>query len=170
MNDEEWHKNVEEHLLRDLVEDCQERLKDHDVILNGERGKTGLIAEYDRHDEKLTRLYAVIFQDSTGQKGLLHDVDSLMGRKSNREKTSERKWDFWKSILVAMIMSGAMTTLINQWPAIKKMFPKPGPLEQKIEQARHPKSKKKIFRYRVVSETPPGTDQNTRDPEKAESQ
>jgi len=158
MNDDEWHKNVEEHLLRDLIEDCQERLKDHDIILNGERGKTGLIAEYDRHDEKLTRLYAVIFQDSTGQKGLLHDVDQLMGRKSHRERSSQFRWDFWKSILVAMIMSGMVTTLLNQWPAIKKLIPKdhPGPLEQKIEQAKHPKSRRKIIRYRVVP-SPPGT-------------
>lgn len=150
MNDEEWHRNVEDHLLRDLIEDLQEKVKDHDVILNGERGKTGIIAEYDRHDEKLTRLYAVVFQDPTGQKGLLHDVDYLMGRKSRREESRQYRWQAWGLIAATIISS--VTTLILGWDKIQKILPKyhPGPLEQKIDQARHPKSTRKIYRYRVI--------------------
>jgi len=165
MNDEEWHKNVDEHLLRDLVEDLQERIADHDEDLRGNRNNPGLLNEYRRHDEMLTRLYATVFQDAAGKKGLAHDVAYLMDKRSNREKASGYKWDFWKSILVAMIMSGAITTLINQWPAIKKMLPKdhPGPLEQKIEQARRPKSKRKIYRYRISSAPAPGAEAESKE-------
>lgn len=158
MNDEEWRKFVDEHVLRDILEDLQERVKDHDIILKGERGKGGLIAEYDRHDDKLTRLYAVIFQDPTGQKGLLRDVDLLMGRRSSREKSSEFKWQFWTAVIVAIISSGSL--VLTRWPEIKKLLPQdhPDQISQMIEKAKHPKSKKKIYRYRVVPASAPITE------------
>lgn len=151
MNDDEWHEKVEEHLLRDLIEDTQERVKEHDYILKGERGKTGLIAEYDRHDEKLTRLYAVIFQDPTGQKGLLHDVDYLMGRKAYRDGAKPYKWDFWKSIIVAIIMSGGISYLTSHWSQIKALLPKdhPDKVSQMIEKARNPKPRHRHIILRV---------------------
>jgi len=133
MNDEDWHEKIEEHLLRELIEDLQERVKDLDNVLRGEKGQAGLIAEYERHDEILTRLYAVVIQDSTGKKGLLHDIDYLMGRKSNREKAKEYRWQFWTAVTVATIT--ATTALMTNWEKIKKNLPKdhPGPLEQQIE-------------------------------------
>lgn len=149
MNDDEWHEKVEEHLIRDLIDDLQERVKEHDFILKGERGKTGLIAEYDRHDEKLTRLYAVIFQDPTGQKGLLHDVDYLMGRKSNRETSKQYRWQFWGLILTTLISSG--TALLLSWDKILKFLPKdhPDKVSQMIEKARNPKPKHRHITIRV---------------------
>src|SRR5882724_3911019 len=153
MNDEEWHSKVEEHLLRDLIEDLQERVKEHDSILKGEKRSAGLLAEYVRHDELLRRMFAVIWQDPTGQKGLLHDVDALMGRQKDRQTDKQSRWQFWTAVTVALITSAAV--LVTNWDAIKKSFPRdhPAELEQKIERARHPKSTKKIYRYRIHSAT-----------------
>lgn len=150
MNDEDWHKNVEEHLLRDLVEDLQERIRDLDNILRGEKGNAGLIAEYERHDDMITKLYAVVIQDSTGKKGLLHDIDYLMGRKSDRDKNKQYKWSFWTAITVAAI--SAATMLVTNWDKIKKNLPvdHPGPLEAKIEASRH---KKIVRRHYVIRES-----------------
>lgn len=150
MNDDEWRQKVDEHLLRDLIEDLQDRVKEIDIILRGEKGKSGLVAEYDRHDDKLTRLYAVIFQDPTGQKGLLHDVDVLMQRRKERVEGAQFRWQFWGLILTTIISSAA--TLILNWDKILKSLPRdhPGMLEAKIERSRHPKSLKKIVRYHIV--------------------
>lgn len=149
MNDEEWRKAVDEHLIRELLEDVQDRVKEFDAILRGERGHGGLISEYERHDEMLTRLYAVIIQDSTGKKGLLHDVDHLMGRKSFSERTIQFRWQSWTAIAVAVI--GAAAANLQSLEKIAKKFlkEKPGILEQKIEKAKRPRGKK-IIRYRVV--------------------
>lgn len=130
-----------EHLVQELLD-----------LVNGNRHRkiVGLSSEQDRMDLELRKINAVLFQDSTGQKGLLHDIDYLMGRKSDREKNRQYRWQFWTAVIVAMI-TGA-TALITNWDKIKKNFPKsnPGPLEARIERARHPKSPKKVYRLRVV--------------------
>jgi len=147
MNDDEWRAKVDEHLLRDLIEDLQERVKEIDLILRGERGKGGLIAEYDKHDDRLTRLYAVIFQDPTGQKGLLHDVDYLMGRKSDRDKSNQYRWQSWTAIAIAIISS--ITTVVLSWDKIKKNFPfdREGVTATRVVRIKSPK---KIVRVRVI--------------------
>lgn len=156
MNEKEWRKAVDEHLLRDLIEDLQDRVKELDLVLRGERGRGGLIAEYERHDEKLTRLYAVIFQDPTGQKGVLHDVDILMGRRSDSLESKKLRWQSWTAILVAII--GATALLTINWDKVKALVPKyhPSPLEAQIDRAKRPRGKK-IVRYRKIQgpiETP----------------
>lgn len=157
MNDEEWRKAVDEHLIRELLEDLQDRVKDFDAILRGERGHGGLISEYERHDEMLTRLYAVVIQDSTGKKGLLHDIDYLMGRKSSRDQMRGIRWQTAATILAALL--AAMANIAPHWDKIKKSLPPLSPLEKKIEKAKHPKGKK-IIRYRVVPApaNPPSAD------------
>lgn len=153
MNDDEWRRGVDEHLIRDLIEDLQERVRELDIILRGEKGKSGLIAEYDRHDEKLTKLYAVIFQDPTGQKGVLHDIDVLMGRRKYDNQSREFKWKFATEVTVKILTLAGI--LFLGWDKMEALYQKIihqklSPLEQKIEKARHPKSPKKIYRVRVV--------------------
>lgn len=172
--DKEWREKVDHELvtlmtghqvLRDLMDDLHDRLKELDVILRGERGKSGLVAEYEKQDDKLTRLYAVIFQDPTGQKGLLHDVDYLMDRRSGREKVSEFKWKFWTAIIVAIFSSGALNFW---WPEIKRKLERDSdPVSQMIEKAKRPKVKKKTYRYRVVpaQDAKPETEPSIQSPE-----
>lgn len=128
-------------------EDLQDWVKELDSILKGERGRGGLIGEYERHDALLTRIYAVLWQDATGQKGVLHDIDVLMGRRSQKDQSRGLKWQFWTAVTVAII--SAATLLITKWPEIMKTLLPPTSLQKKIERAKHPKGKK-IVRYRVV--------------------
>ncbi len=151
MEDENWRDKADKQVLWDLIEDLQDRLRELDSILKGERGRGGLISEYERHDALLTRIYAVLWQDATGQKGMLHDVDTLMGRRSHRERSSEFKWKFWTAVIVAIISSGGL--LLSQWTEIKKVMLPPPALAKKINQAKRPKGKP-IYRVRVISPTP----------------
>ena len=133
-------------VLRDQLDDIKARMKDLDEILRG-RGKTpGLISEYERHDDKLTRLYAVVFQDSTGKHGLLHEVDAIR----SGEMGAERKWKFWTAVLVAFITTaGLVFTNIDK---IEKFFgkgAKPDRLDVMIKRAKR-KQGKPIIRYRVI--------------------
>jgi hypothetical protein len=59
-------------------------------------------------------------------------------------------------------MISAMTALITNWDKILKILPQdhPGPVSQMIEKAKHPKSPKKIYRYRVVPASTPGETEN----------
>lgn len=162
--DRKWRKQVDHEqmtlmtghqVLRDLVEDLRARIRELDIVLRGERGKSGLVAEYDRHDEKLTKLYAVIFQDSTGQKGIIHEVDVLMGRKAYKDQARPYKWEFWKAIIVAMITSGGVVGLMTHWSQIKAWLPKerPDKVEQMIENARNPKPRHRHIVIKVPSST-----------------
>lgn len=135
-------------VIQDRLEDLRFRLKELERIVLA--GKDSLRSEYRRHDQDLTRINAVLFQDPTGQKGVLHDVDVLMGRRRDKDETRGLKWQFWGLILTAII--GALAGILPNLDRIKEAIRKVDPLEKKIEQAKHPKSKKKIFRYRVVPE------------------
>ena len=156
--------DAERERLNDKLNDLQDRIRELEITLHGKRAKTGLLSEYARHDELLARLYAVIWQDPTGQKGILHDIDVLMGRARNRNEHSTVRWQSWTAIIVAIIMSAA--SLLTNLDKIIAILPKyhPGPLERKIDLARHPKGKK-IYRYHVIpakaaSETPTDTTEN----------
>ena len=157
MNEE---NNAERERLNDKLNDLQDRIRELEITLHGKRAKTGLLAEYERHDQLLARLYAVIWQDPTGQKGILHDIDVLMGRAQNRTASAQYKWQFWGLILATMISSGV--ALVASWDKVQKILPKdhPGILEQKIERARHPRGKK-IIRVKVVSPLAEHSDQTT---------
>lgn len=149
MDEKEWLEKISH--LSDKFEDLQDRLRELEITLHGKRSKTGLLAEYERHDELLARLYAVVWQDPTGQKGLLHDVDALMGRASERQKDRQARWQFWTAVTVAVIGLGA--TLLTNWEKILKSFPKsrPDPVEQMMEKIRHPKPR---HRHYVIQRSP----------------
>lgn len=143
---DEWRERIDSVVLYDRLEDLRSRLKELERLVSG--GKDSLRSEYRRHDQELTRINAVLFQDPTGQKGLLHDVDVLMGRRRDKDETRGLQWQFWGAILVAIITTGGL--ILTNLPRIKETLLRVDPLEKKIEQAKHPKSKKKITRYRVV--------------------
>ena len=151
VGDEEknWQERVEHQRLTDKLDDLQDRVRELEITLHGKRSKTGLLAEYERHDQLLGRMYAVIWQDPTGTKGVLHDVDVLMGRKRDRERVTPYKWQFFTAIVAALIAAG--TTLLTNWDKILKAMPKdkPDKVSRMIEKAKHQKGKK-IYRVRVI--------------------
>lgn len=116
--DREWRKQVDNsrallttaiNVLQEQVRDLRRWKSEMDGTLRGHGGQPGLIAEYERLDETCRRLYAVIWQDPTGQKGLLHDVDVLMGRKRHGEELSARRWTLMEKLLIALV--SAMTAI-----------------------------------------------------------
>lgn len=146
----EWRDRVDSIVLYDRLEDLRARVKELERVMSG--GKDSLRSEYRRHDQDLVRINAVLFQDPTGQKGLLHDVDVLMGRRREKDESRGFKWQFWGVILAATI--GALAGILPNLARIKKTLTRIGPLERKIDQARHPHSPHKLYRVRHVQESP----------------
>ncbi len=152
MNDEDqpiW-RGFEARLerLEDLVRDLDESLRGdrrHRII--------GLLGEHSKLEELVTKLNAVVFMDSTGKHGLAHDVDVLMGRQSGADRRSEFRWKYWIPTLLALLAMAV--TILTNLDKIRQNLPTdhPGPLEKKIEQARHPRGKK-IYRTRIISAEP----------------
>jgi hypothetical protein len=150
-DDPQWRERIDSVILYDKLEEVKAQLKDLERAVRG--GRDSLLSEYRRHDQELTRIHAVLFQDPTGQKGLLHDVDVLMGRRSYDNTRKEFRWKYWIPTVLAVVALAA-TTLTNL-DKIKANLPKyhPGPLEKRIDQAKHPRGKK-IYRTRVTKSPP----------------
>ena len=136
-----------EHLVEELLD-----------IVNGNRHRkiVGLASEQDRMDLELRKINAVLFQDPTGQKGLLHDVDFLMGRRKYDNQSRELKWKLATEIVIKIL--ALVGILLLGWDKMEGLYKKllnqkQSPLEERIEQAKHPKGKK-IFRIRIVPEKP----------------
>lgn len=133
------------------IERLEDVVRDLDDMLRGNSRKRviGLQPEYDRIDHELRRLNAVIFTDSTGKHGLAHDVDVLMGRQAGVDRRSEFRWKYWAPTLLALL--ALAVTFLTNLDKIMANLPQyhPAPLEEKIDQAKHPRGKK-IVRYRVI--------------------
>src|SRR5882672_3305891 len=140
-DDPDWRERIDSVVLYDKLEDLRVQLKELDRVVRG--GRDSLLSEYRRHDQDLSRINAILFQDPTGQKGLLHDVDVLMGRRHEKDSTRGLKWQFWGAIVVAIITSAAM--ILTNFVKIRDTLLKIDPLEARISQAKHPKSKKKVY-------------------------
>src|ERR1019366_4907226 len=112
---DEWRERVDSVVLYDKLEELKTQLKDLERTVRG--GRDSLLSEYRRHDQELTRLNAVLFQDPSGQKGLLHDVDLLMGRRKYDNESRGLKWQFWGMILAAII--GTLAGILPNLERIK---------------------------------------------------
>lgn len=145
--------------LEARIERLEDVVRDLDEAIRGNRHKkmVGLLPDQDRMDLELRKINAILFQDPTGQKGLLHDVDFLMGRRKYDNDSREIKWKFWGPIIIVLITQGVLILL--NLDKIKQNLPlyHPAPLEAAIDQARHPKGKK-IYRIRHVQEEAPSDD------------
>lgn len=163
MNDEEqalW-RGFEARLER--LEHLVQELSD---VVDGNRHRKiiGLSPEQDRMDLDIRKINAVLFQDPTGQKGLLHDVDVLMGRRKDLSQSRELKWKFATEVVIKIL--ALIGILLMGWDKMEGLYQKilhqkPSLLEQKIEKAKHPKSPKKLYRVRVV----PASSANTTETE-----
>lgn len=138
------------------LERLEDIVKDLDETVRGSRRTKdpGLVAEQDRMAYDLRKLNAVVFTDSTGKHGVAHDVDVLMGRQAGVDRRSEFRWKYWMPTLLSLLAL-AVTFLANL-DKIRQNLPSyhPGPLEQKIDQAKHPKGKI-LYRVHHVQEKAP---------------
>ena len=140
-----------EHLVQEL----------NDIVQgNRYRKIIGLVSEQDRMDLDLRKINAVLFQDPTGQKGLLHDVDVLMGRRKYDNQSRELKWKFATEVVIKIL--ALVGVLLLGWDKLEGLYKKmvnqkPSQLEAKIEKAKHPKGKT-LYRVRVVPAEAPSDD------------
>ncbi len=155
MNEEEnlYWRGFDARLAR--IEDLVQGL---DESLRGDRRKKiiGLLAEFDRLDERVRQLYAVVIGDAASNHGMRHDVDMLMGRRKYDGQIKEFRW---KHVIPTLLAILALTiSFLANLDKILKTFRQPSqdPVDQMIEKAKHPKGKT-LVRYRhVQAEAPSG--------------
>lgn len=130
--DRKWRERVDyeqitiktaHQVLSDSLEEIQDKLEDIDDLLRGDpvNQTEGILEQLHGMRIELSRLNSTIFMDSTGKRGVAHDVDVLMGRRSLREQSLQFKWQFWTAITVATISAGAL--VLTQWKEIKEVLP-----------------------------------------------
>lgn len=165
----DWQQGVDENLaslnaiIRVLQRDQKDVLKrqsEQDRLLRGDpdRDTSGMIGRMEWIEHEVRKANAVLFVDSTGTKGIVHDVDMLMDRKKDKTEERKLKWSFLTAIAVAIISSTAL--VLTNLDKILKFFPKekPDQLSQMIEKSKHRKGKP-IVRYRII--TPAKQDSDT---------
>lgn len=162
MENEEWRAKIDSVVLYDKIEEIKAQFKDLERIIRG--GRDSLLSEYRRHDQELTRINAILFQDPTGQKGLLHDVDFLMGRRKYdnqyNEQTRGLKWQFWGMVLVAIIGSLAgilpnLSRIALAFHSLKEVHYQPdSQMKKEIEadKKRHKKRKSQVSASTTTTE------------------
>lgn len=123
--DKEWVRQVDHQLvtaitaiqvMQDQVKELKDQARDQEITLHGERKHTGLVSEYERHDGLLTHLNSVIFMDSTGKKGLVHEVEAL----KRGDSRMEYHWKFLTAVAVALLY--IITHVVMNWDKIALNF------------------------------------------------
>lgn len=162
---DDWQREVDENLAslnagqrvweRDLTL-LRKVMGDIDRLLRGdpEKDTEGVIARIHDIERQLSKLNAVLFVDSTGKKGLIHDVYELRGE----EKRVVERWKFATAITVAII--GFLGLFISNWDKIIKaagVGRPPDKLERMINNAKRPPNSGKV-RVKVRYVEPPATD------------
>lgn len=152
-DDIEWLRTIDHQIVTLLtghqvldrrLTEIDETLKAIDYILRGDplEGTDGLLTQMHQTQTDLSRLNAVIFQDSTGKAGALKDIEKLKSRENN----AEHRWKFWTAIAVGVI--GLLTANWDRIVSYAKA-PSKDPVENMIDEAKHPRITHK--RYRVVT-------------------
>lgn len=165
--DKEWREKVDHEqvtlitghqVLNARVDEIEETLTELDEVLRGDRQQKigGILARMHDLENQLARLNAVIFVDSTGKKGLQHEVQILQ----SGERTMEYRWKFWTSIVVAVI--SLLGLLVTNWDKILGYLihsKKSDPVEQMLNRAKRSKHRTTIIRYRYVAPSESDNDQ-----------
>lgn len=145
---DEWRRGVDENLASlNAGQRVWEReigairkiLSDIDFLLRGDPKKEtdGLVARLHKQENEINLLKAIILKDAVGNKGLVGRVEQLEGGREDRRGL----WKNLTSIVVAALMSGLLTHFwgdIWHWTTRKST----DPVEQMIERAKRPKSRR----------------------------
>lgn len=127
------------------LDDLESARDDVDLVLRGDAttNQDGLIQELHELQKEVARLNSVVFMDATGQKGIAHDVDVLMGRKSKRDETRRSFLLFWGSIMAAIITTTGV--ILTRWSSLPKIFS-----GHSISASTDMEKKPKVRRRRVI--------------------
>jgi hypothetical protein len=154
--DRKWREKVERdqvslvtgfQVLNKRLDEMEDLLRDVDLVIRGDprEDRDGLVTQLHEIQTRLSRLDAVIFVDSTGRKGLQHEVEEIL----SGERRTESRWKYTTTVVVAVI--SVIGSLILSWDKIAAFF-----REKRIDthhQAPKAKSQRKKVshvRYRVV--------------------
>ncbi len=87
------------------LERLEGTVRELDELMRGSRRirTPGLSADIDRMELELRKLNAVVFEDSTGTRGIAANVNWLMGRKKDRETSRGYRSAFWIMLIGALI-------------------------------------------------------------------
>lgn len=119
---DDWKHSVDEHLVNlttaqkvtdRQLEDCERILTRLDRVISGDpqADLSGIVEQMHQIQRDLNKINAVIFVDSTGKRGLLHEVEAL----TSGERTASERWKFATAVTVAIIsMVGLLLTNWNR--------------------------------------------------------
>lgn len=146
--DRKWRESVDHQLVTLItghqvldrrIDDLQDTLEELDRAVRGDPGqdRAGLMERLHEQEAKITRLWAVIFMDAAGERGMYEQWKKLQ----RREARVELHWKFLTAVVVAVISTVGL--LMSEWPKIKELWPKPKPdkLETMIQNAKRPKDR-----------------------------
>lgn len=156
--DRKWRESIDHQVVTLLtghqvldrrIEEMEDSIDEVDRTVRGDPGnmRSGMISRLERQEEMIAKLNAVIFMDAAGEKGLYEEFKRLR----RGEARSEIHWKFLTAVVVASISTIGL--LLTNWDRLKGLWPKdkPDKLEVMIENARHPKSRR---RHYVIRENP----------------
>lgn len=160
---DDWRSSVDEHLMAlttaqkvtdKQLEDIEQVLTRWDRILRGDPQEDliGLTEQIRNLELDIRKINAVLFMDSTGKRGIAHDIDVLMDRKKARTEGSQYRWQFWTTFVAALI--AALTAILTNWDKIRKSLPNPIQIEEGFLKSRKPKPIRKVRRRAL---TPPSS-------------
>lgn len=146
-----------QNVTHDRLDQIDETLDALDRTIRGdyEKDTDGLIARFKGLELSITKLNAVVFQDSTGKKGLVGTVDALVSRRM--DAVDRRKNTV--SIIVAIITSTALvlTNIDRLGDFWIKIFgkEKPDKLQVMLERAKRPPRTTRVRVHRVIDYSQP---------------
>lgn len=160
MTDEEARNRIDERLVdlttaqkvtNDHLDTIDETLDALDRTIRGdyEKDHDGLVARFKELEHSVSQLNAVVFQDSTGKKGLIATVDGLVSGKMEKVERRQHK----VSIIIAIITSSALvlTNLDKIGSFWKTLFGKNKP---DVSRRHHAKTRKNVPEEESTEESP----------------
>jgi hypothetical protein len=161
---EDWHRGVDENLAslnagqrvweRELGM-IRKLLAETDNLLRGDPNKDtdGAIARLHLVENEINLLKALLLKDAAGGKGIIGRVEDL--------ESEERKSDRWLKVWIAVIglLSALLVAAASNFDRIAAYLNRKNtdPLSRKIENAKHPKARRRhvIIRQEPEPEDPP---------------
>lgn len=142
---------MDERLWEREIGGIHKTLSEIDALLRGdpERDTDGAIARLHQLENSLNLLKAVILRDAAGGRGLIGRVEAL----ESGERGADNRWKFATAVVVAILsLFGLLLTNWERLEAFLNKQRKLDPLERMIQNAKHPKAKR---RHIVIRNDPP---------------
>jgi hypothetical protein len=168
---DDWHNAVDERLVNlnsaqgttDIeLAQVEKKLSEIDDILRGDPQNKldGLIPDINYLKNEVNKFNRIFDKDYLGHGGLQSFITYLYDQEQVRDRQAGYRWGFVNSVTatfgtIIVSIVGLIGYLIINWGAVSMFWNrlnKEGPLEQKIEAAKHPKPKHRHYVIRERSD------------------